>query len=84
MKKVNVKTRKKIDQDVWVVYWNSEGQIFNGYAEIYDDGTALIDCKNAGKCARQAGCWLRMLDYKILSGVFAIRAVKMARERYGK
>ncbi len=84
MKKVNVKTRKRIDQDVMVVFWNSEGDLSSGYAEVYDDGTALIECKGGGHTSRQAGCWLRLLDYKIISGVFAQRAVKMAKERYGK
>lgn len=85
MKKVNVKTRKRIDQDVLVVYWNSEGQLFNGWAEIFDDGTAMIECKGeGGKFVREAGNWLRMLDYKIISGAFAKRAVEMARTRYGK
>lgn len=85
MKSVKVKTKKKIDQDVMVVYWNSEGQVFNSYAEIYDDGSALIECKGGeGKFVREAGNWLRMLDYKIISGAFAKRAVEMAKERYGK
>ena len=84
MKNVDVKQRKRIDQDVMVVYWNSEGQLFHGYAEVFNDGTALIECKGGGSCMREAGNWLRMLDYKIISGAFAKRAVEMAKERYGK
>ena len=83
-KKVQVKNRKKVDEDVMVVYWNSEGKLFNGWAEVYDDGTALIECSNGEHCKREAGNWLRMLDYKIVSGAFAKRAVEMAKERYGK
>lgn len=84
MKKVEVKKRKKIDQDVLAVFWNSEGDLSSGYAEVYDDGTALIECKGGGHTSRQAGSWLRFLDYKIINGTVVQRAVKIARERYGK
>ena len=85
MKSVKVKTKKKIDQDVLVVYWNSEGQIFSGYAEIFDDGSALIELKlSQGKVIKQAGSWLRFLDYKILSATVVKRAVDYARKNYGK
>lgn len=84
MKQIEVKKRKRVDQDVWVKYWDNEGNLYNGWADIYDDGSALIRCKDDGKVIREAGCWLRMLDYKIVSGIIIERAVKIAKARYGK
>jgi hypothetical protein len=84
MEKVDVKRRKKIDRDILAVYWDNKGEIFGGYADIYDDGTAIIECKNGGHNVRQAGHWLKFAEYKTLNTTIVQRAVKIAKERYGK
>lgn len=84
MSKIEVKKRKKIDQNVLAVFWNSEGDLSSGYADIFDDGTALIECKDGGHTSRQAGSWLRFLDYKIISGTVIQIAAKIVKEKYVK